>query len=188
VNQEQTYHIDTTPEEDELFQDTPSTTEAIIPEKKAFTKIFCIVLSLHVAVAGIITFSATCSNANAAPEKSQNTSSVAETFKSTNSLATSNATAPKTDKTNPTEVPKPTPLVTPVSPKKAQSTTSAKKSPIATPLNPTNVLYTKEYVVKQGDSVYSISKKYKLSVDRLIKLNNIKDVNKIQIGQSLKFM
>lgn len=44
------------------------------------------------------------------------------------------------------------------------------------------------YTIKQGDTVYSISKKYKLNVDKLLKLNNIKDPNKIVVGQQLKFL
>ena len=186
MNQEQTYHIDTTPEEDKLFQDIPAA-KLETPKKGAFAKIFCIVLSLHVAAAGIIALSATCSSANAAPEKSQALSSVAETIEPT-SATTSNVTASKLDTAEQTETPKPTPSIAPVPSKKPQVITSTKKLPTTNQTKSASSLYTKEYVVKQGDSIYSISKKYKLSVDRLIKLNNIKDVNKIQIGQSLKFM
>lgn len=42
-----------------------------------------------------------------------------------------------------------------------------------------------EYVVKKGDTLYSISQKYKVSVDELIKKNNLKS-NNISIGQKLK--
>lgn len=178
MNQEQTYHIDTTPEEDKLFRDMPAA-KLETPKKGAFAKIFCIVLSLHVAAAGIIALSTTCASANAASEKSQNLSSVTET---------TNATTSKLDTAEQTETPKPTPSITPAPSKKSQAITSTKKIPTTAQPKTTGSLYTKEYVVKQGDSIYSISKKYKLSVDRLIKLNNIKDVNKIQIGQSLKFM
>jgi LysM repeat protein len=48
--------------------------------------------------------------------------------------------------------------------------------------------YTKEYVVQKGDTFYGIVRKYKLNPDRLKKLNNIKDENKIQTGQKLKLM
>ncbi|MFL1895093.1 glucosaminidase domain-containing protein [Aquimarina sp. 2-A2] len=41
------------------------------------------------------------------------------------------------------------------------------------------------YVVKKGDTLYSIARKYKLSVTELKKLNNLKD-NTIAIGQLLK--
>lgn len=48
--------------------------------------------------------------------------------------------------------------------------------------------YTKEYIVKSGDTFYSIVRKYKLNPERLKKLNNITNENKIQAGQKLKLM
>ncbi len=42
------------------------------------------------------------------------------------------------------------------------------------------------YLVKKGDTLYSIARKNKTTLNELIKLNNIKDVNKIVIGQKLK--
>ena len=42
-----------------------------------------------------------------------------------------------------------------------------------------------QYIVKKGDTLYSISKKYKVPVDELIKKNNLKS-NNISIGQKLK--
>lgn len=41
------------------------------------------------------------------------------------------------------------------------------------------------YIVKSGDSLYSIAKKYGISVDDLIKINNLKS-NVLSIGQHLK--
>jgi LysM repeat protein len=46
----------------------------------------------------------------------------------------------------------------------------------------------KEYTVKHGDTIYSIAKKYKLDYNRLLKINNIQDPNKIKLGQKLKFI
>lgn len=43
-----------------------------------------------------------------------------------------------------------------------------------------------KYVVKKGDTLSAIAKKYKTTVAKLKKLNGIKDVNKIYIGQELK--
>ena len=43
----------------------------------------------------------------------------------------------------------------------------------------------KYHIVQKGDTLYSISNKYGVDLDRLKKLNDIKD-NQIQIGQSLK--
>ena len=42
-----------------------------------------------------------------------------------------------------------------------------------------------EYQVTQGDTLYSISKKFKLTIEELKKKNNISD-NSIAIGQSLR--
>ena len=44
-----------------------------------------------------------------------------------------------------------------------------------------------KYTVKPNDTIYSISKKYKLNVKKLIELNKIKDSSKIVAGQTLKF-
>jgi LysM repeat protein len=51
-----------------------------------------------------------------------------------------------------------------------------------------NSNYTKEYVVKQGDTFYSIVRKYKLNPERLKNLNKITNENKIKTGQTLKLM
>lgn len=53
---------------------------------------------------------------------------------------------------------------------------------------PATAVYTsseREYTVVQGDTLYSLSKKFNISVDELKKKNNIKD-NAISIGQVLK--
>ena len=41
------------------------------------------------------------------------------------------------------------------------------------------------YIVKKGDSLYSIAKSYDTTVDELIKLNNLKS-NSLSVGQQLK--
>ncbi|MFM7895615.1 MAG: LysM peptidoglycan-binding domain-containing protein, partial [Flavobacterium sp.] len=41
------------------------------------------------------------------------------------------------------------------------------------------------YTIQQGDTLYSLSKRFKLSVDDLKKLNNMSD-NAISIGQQIK--
>jgi LysM repeat protein len=51
-----------------------------------------------------------------------------------------------------------------------------------------NSNYTKEYVVKQGDTFYSIVRKYKLNPERLKNINKITNENKIKTGQTLKLM
>lgn len=44
----------------------------------------------------------------------------------------------------------------------------------------------KSYTVKKGDTLTAIAKKYKTTVAKLKKINGIKDVNKIFVGQVLK--
>lgn len=81
-------------------------------------------------------------------------------------------TIPKTIETKIAEsVPKPTPQ------QQAKNTETKTKSK-----------YTQTYQVKQGDTINSIAKKYRLVTERLMKINNIKDPNKIYVGQTLKFL
>jgi LysM repeat protein len=42
------------------------------------------------------------------------------------------------------------------------------------------------YVVQKGDTLTGIAKKYKTTVQNLVKLNNIKNPNLIKVGQKLK--
>lgn len=49
--------------------------------------------------------------------------------------------------------------------------------------NKSNVEY---YVVKSGDTLSALAKKYKTSVASLVSLNNIKDANKIYVGQKIR--
>lgn len=42
------------------------------------------------------------------------------------------------------------------------------------------------YIVEQGDTLYGISRKTKVSVEKLIELNNLSDSNAIQAGQELR--
>lgn len=44
----------------------------------------------------------------------------------------------------------------------------------------------KYYTVKAGDTLSAIAKKYNTTVDKLVKLNNIKNANKIYAGQKLR--
>ena len=53
-------------------------------------------------------------------------------------------------------------------------------------LNPTVVENGDDYVVKSGDTLYSIAKELNTTVDDLITLNNIKTPNLIKPGQKLK--
>lgn len=44
----------------------------------------------------------------------------------------------------------------------------------------------KTYTVQKGDTLTAIAKKYNTTVDALVKKNNIKDKNKIKVGQEIK--
>lgn len=57
-------------------------------------------------------------------------------------------------------------------------------SEIPTPT--TTTVKTSKYTVKKGDTLSGIAKKYKTTVDKLVKINNIKNANLINIGQVLK--
>ncbi|MFZ4116658.1 MAG: LysM peptidoglycan-binding domain-containing protein [Chthoniobacterales bacterium] len=54
----------------------------------------------------------------------------------------------------------------------------------ATAASPTVAL--QEYTIVKGDNPYKVAKKFHVSYDALVKLNNITDPRKIQIGQKLK--
>lgn len=41
------------------------------------------------------------------------------------------------------------------------------------------------HVVQKGDTLWGISRKYGVSVDRLVELNGIKDRNRIYVGQKI---
>ena len=51
---------------------------------------------------------------------------------------------------------------------------------------PAAVVATKEYTIVKGDNPYKVAKRFHVSYDSLMKLNNITDPRKIQIGQKLK--
>jgi hypothetical protein len=53
------------------------------------------------------------------------------------------------------------------------------------PLDLTNLDSINLYVVKPGDSLWNIAKKYKTSIDKIVKINNIEDPDKINIGQKI---
>ena len=52
-------------------------------------------------------------------------------------------------------------------------------------LNPTEFDSMYMYIVKKGDNLWSIAKKYKTTVDKIANVNNIVDENKIDIGQKI---
>jgi LysM repeat protein len=98
----------------------------------------------------------------------------------------------------PTPTPTPTPVPVPMDKmpdKESWPTENAKvelktwpNTKKAIPVVQSNSHYTKEYVVKQGDTFYGIVRKYKLNAEKLKQLNKIKNENTIQVGQKLKLM
>lgn len=83
------------------------------------------------------------------------------------------ATPPPTPSTPPTSVAPPAVTSQPV--EAASSTAEA-----------TPVTAVTEYTVVKGDNPYNIAKRFHVSYDSLMKLNNITDPRKIQIGQKLQ--
>lgn len=64
---------------------------------------------------------------------------------------------------------------------KSSSTPTVKPTP--TPKPTTDKVY---YVIKKGDTLSGIAKKYKTTVDQLVKWNNIKNKNLIYVGQKIR--
>lgn len=86
----------------------------------------------------------------------------------------------------PTPTPTPEPVKEEPPPKQSPKDDWPKAKPkIVYPVKPA---ITKEYVVKKGDTLYAISKRYKLNFERLKEINKIKDPQKIFVGQKLKFL
>ena len=59
---------------------------------------------------------------------------------------------------------------------------SNKPKAVPKPMQKSNPTHT----VNKGDTIYGIAKKYKMKIDTLVKLNDIKDPGKIKVGQVLK--
>lgn len=51
-----------------------------------------------------------------------------------------------------------------------------------------NSKYTQSYTIKKGDTIHSISKRFKLNTKKLLEINHIKNPNNIREGQVLKFL
>jgi LysM repeat protein len=83
--------------------------------------------------------------------------------------------------------PTPTPTPTP-KPKPTPFPKEMIKTKVPTNSNPDYPQLTKEYVVKKGDTFDKIVARYKVNGKKLQLLNNIKDTNKLSVGQKLKLM
>jgi len=149
-----------------------------------------VVVSLHVvAVFGIVYFSGS-KNSNA------------EDKKFLLEDKTQYAGIEPTPIPSPTTIPTPTPIPMPPTPSPMDqkpvdewNNTNAKlelktypNTKKAIPVQQNNSRYTKEYVVKHGDTFYSIVRKYKLDGNKLKAINKIKNENTLTAGQKLKLM
>jgi LysM repeat protein len=61
-------------------------------------------------------------------------------------------------------------------------------TPITTEIKKVNSKYTQSYTIKKGDTIHSISKRFKLNTKRLLEINHITNPNNIREGQVLKFL
>lgn len=75
---------------------------------------------------------------------------------------------------------------TPVTPPVVAPTPSAPAPTSETAPQPASTGPTTEYTIVKGDNPYEIAKRFHVSYDSLMKLNNITDPRKIQIGQKLQ--
>ena len=175
MNKEQTYHIDTTDEEDNLFVDQPTEKKQLFTLPKismSFPKIFCVVLGAHLLIA-LLLFGTTLKVSAKEEDKK---------------LLNDPTSAPL-----PIASTSPTPNTVVQEPVIKTTGNFTQNSSIVTPLPFTKASkyrsnHIEHYVVKQGDTFHKIVKKFKLDAKKLQQLNNIKDTSKIAVGQTLKFL
>lgn len=162
------YHIDVTPEEDSLFRDEP-VRSANFTNKKTFVISFIAIFAIHALIAAAV---------------------MASNLIDSDSDKLYTSTSNSTNLVESTPVPTPTP----VPPPPTDTSTAIADNTITSNFTTSNTTTVKKpkltttYVIKKGDTIYSISRKFKLRVDKLIKINNIKNPNNIYPGQTLKFM
>jgi LysM repeat protein len=162
MNQEPSYHIDVTPEEDSWFRDIPESSSKK-PFWSVFTNIKVIAVIVFAHFAGVAAlFALTPGNKSQPPPPQQQP-------------------PPPAQEPVPGPSPSPTPQV-PVQPLPPPLPPPVKPLPAAKPH------YTTSYTVKPGDTFYGIVKRYKLNPKALAKLNNIQDTSKLKVGQVLKFI
>lgn len=173
----QTYHIDVTEEESKLFADEDCTDSVQVTDKKMFGKTFWMVVGAHVVILAGVAYCASPSQDSVKQgESNQTETSTASHLEDKEYVKQQPIAQPEPQVAQVTEpVPEATPIVAP-SPTPEQKKIKAPEQ------------FVKTYIVKQGDTIYSIAKKYKLNTKRLLDINGIKDQNKIVVGQNLKFM
>lgn len=99
---------------------------------------------------------------------------------------TATPTAPPTS-ASPTPTPSPTPTTTIPEPvaTPAPPTTPA-PDPVPAPIDPGPATPTHEYVVRSGDTLSAIARRFDTTVARLVEVNAIADPNDIRVGQVLR--
>ena len=152
------HHIDVTPEEDMLFRESVEQAKTKERTSTMNIKIFGAVVAIHLLGAAALMAFSPPAKKEEPPKEMQPC-----------------LVAPPSAKTTP--VPSPTP-----SPAPKPSPTPAPK-----PVTVNNNIVT-SYTVKQGDTFTKIVKRFKLSPKKLIELNQLKDTNKLTVGQTLKFV
>ena len=172
------YHIDVTPEEDALFRDV-SIKKHNFMNKKTFVISFITIFAIHILIAAAVMASNFIDSNNNKPYVSTNNSTpLSEPATSTSS----------------TPLPTPTPSPSPIPPPPTDTSTAIADNTITSNFTTSHITAVKKptltttYVVRKGDTIHSISRKFKLNVDRLIKINNLKNPDSIYPGQTLKFL
>jgi len=103
------------------------------------------------------------------------------TVVATTPVPTAAATTPLPPSPTPTRVSQPLPTPTPVPPTPAPPVLPTPVLPTPAPVGPTFT-----YIVKPGDTLYSIARRYGTSVDVLVSLNSLSNADDIKVGQELQ--
>jgi LysM repeat protein len=179
------YHIDVSKEEETLFAEN-NTDTIIVQSAKEKTIIprsyltIGVVVALHLVGVGCMFGFSSVSGKGGIDESS---------LKEDKEFVKQEPQSSPTPHEAPKVVAKPTEAPKQEAPKViAKPTEAPKVSPKIQEVSKTQSTLTKEYVVKNGDTIYGIAKKYKLNTEKLIKLNDIKDANKVPVGKVLKFL
>lgn len=198
------YHIDVTPEEEHMFDIKKQITEPKIKEPRTLVITGAIIAAHVVCAACVLGFSSTNAAQKSAEDKNkqevvqsniENQGDVPVEAKPTEpslpqtaALSSHNKiAAPPNLFPKPAQVAPSVPNVETHPPKPAQVAPSVPKVETHPPKPAQNKLV-KNYVVKSGDTIYSIAKKYHLVSARLLEINGIKDPKQLKVGQVLKFM
>lgn len=194
------YHIDVTPEEELLFSDQPTPTANAKQSYPFSIGVISVVVGLHALV--LLALLASTTKATATPYVQDASNPIHQQEHpqppQPTQVPTPSPTPTPQEATSPTQDPK---NITPnqkeewpLNNKQTQivarpkTTNPPKKLESSTKQTTPKPTILKEYKVKTGDTIYSITKKFKLKTERLMKLNNIQDASKIKAGQILKFI